>query len=99
MLSGALNIEIYLQYHFVVKSIFIILHCILLLFIAVMHWYKSTQIFGVTFLFDNLSGAWNMKDRALYQGTTIKSWGLLVYGGRFPGYKIDHFKACLKGAA
>ena len=40
-----------------------------------------------------------MKDRKLYQGATIESWGLLVYGGQFSGNEMDHFKACLKRAA
>ena len=56
-------------------------------------------ISGVNVLFDILSGAWEMEDRALYQGATIKSWGLLVYGQRFPGNKIDYFKTRLKSAA
>ena len=64
-----------------------------------MHWYMSTYIFGVNVLFDILSGAWNMKDRTLYQGATIESWGLLVYGGRFPGNKIDYFETCWKSVA
>ena len=40
-----------------------------------------------------------MKDRTLYQGATIENWGLLVYGGRFPGNKIDYFETCWKSVA
>ena len=68
-------------------------------YIAVMHWYISTYIFVVNILFGILSGAWNMKDRRLYQGATVKSWGLLVYGWQFSGGKIDYFKTSLKCAA
>ena len=68
-------------------------------YIAVMHWYISMYIFGVNVLFGILSGAWNMKDRRLYQGATVESWGLLVYGWSFPGSKMDYFKTSLKSAA
>ena len=40
-----------------------------------------------------------MKDRRLYQGAIVESWGLLVYGGRFPENKIDYFKTSLKSTA
>ena len=40
-----------------------------------------------------------MKDRKLYQGATIESWGLLVYVVRFSGNEMDRFKTCLRRAA
>ena len=40
-----------------------------------------------------------MRGRTLYQGATIESWGLVVYGGRIQRNQIDKFQACLWRAA
>ena len=64
-----------------------------------MYCFIFMYFFGVNFLFGTLSGAWNMKDRKLYQGATIQSWGLLAYGVQLHGNNIDNFKACLRRAA
>ena len=77
------------------------------IFIHVNYLYFSLKFFCTSIMFlyffdvffsDIVSGAWNMKDRTLYQGATVQSWGLVVCG-RFPRNKIDHFKTCLWRAA
>ena len=40
-----------------------------------------------------------MRDKTLYQGATVKYWGLLVYGQGFSRNRIDYFKTSLKRAA
>ena len=82
--------HIYLLYHLFVEpyqvcmAVFINATCI-------------SQVCTVSYPQD-VKCAWNMKDRKLYQGATIKSWGLLMYGGRFSGNEMDRFKNCLQRA-
>ena len=68
-----------------------------ILSLAFLHLCKFLKFFDVTFS-SIVSGSWNMKDRTLYHGANIESWGLVVYG-RFPRNKIDNFKTCLWRAA
>ena len=50
-------------------------------------------------MIDFYLGQWNMNNQKLYQGASIESWGLLIYGEGFPENKINRFKDCLKRTA
>ena len=57
------------------------------------------QFFGINSMLDFYLGQWNMNNQKLYQGASIESWGLLIYGEGFPENKINRFKDCLKRTA
>ena len=68
-------------------------------YITVTHWCICTNMFDLIVLFGILSGVWNMRDKTLYQGATVKYWGLLVYGQGFSRNRIDFFKNSLNFSA